>query len=81
MIRIMYVNHYVNNDYISNLYESKVTSLVEYPSQKIFFTIILFHVLYIFHCFIFLTNEVLMKKPWKTLTRLVFMNWTMESFK
>jgi len=25
MIKIMYVNHCVNNDYISNLYENKVT--------------------------------------------------------
>jgi hypothetical protein len=29
----------------------------------------------------FSTNELLMKKPWKTFTRLVFLKLTMESFK
>jgi CRISPR/Cas system CSM-associated protein Csm4 (group 5 of RAMP superfamily) len=79
MIRIMYANHCANNDYISNLYENKMTRLGGKFQKSFSITSVLFNVLsidkyIIFPLFHFLKNERLVKRPWRTFTKIVFMN-------
>jgi hypothetical protein len=83
MIKIMYANHYACDNYISNMYQSSKRHRFGENFQNKFSLLQMFYfmlkllnymIFFYFHSFMLLTNGKLMKKPWKTFTRLVFMN-------
>jgi hypothetical protein len=74
MIKIMYANHCANDDYISNLYESKVKYVWwKIPNFFLSITNIVSHVEYIdilffnFHYFMLLTNGRISKNTLENL--------------